>query len=87
MKEFRPRCLRCPHEFHAHVSCDHWDSERGRPCACEGSWHEEARQISGFCHVISGTTRAAARASHAACPGEDYYYPCECDCHDDVKDS
>ena len=82
MKEHRPVCPSCPHPFHALAPCANYDISRGRPCDCEGRWHEQTKQISGFCYSLTGTPVAMERASHAACPGEDYYYPCECDCHD-----
>lgn len=87
MKEFRPRCKMCRHEFHAEGPCTGWDPNRGRPCACEGAWYETEKAISGFCYVLLGVSRDTERASHAACPGADYYYPCECDCHDDLEGS
>lgn len=82
MKQFDAQCRSCRHVFHACGPCGGFDLDKGRPCDCEGSWYEETKQISGFCYVLTGTPRSVERDSHAACPGRDYPYPCECDCHD-----
>lgn len=81
-KEVDTQCTRCRHRFHAMGPCTGFDLERGMECACEGAWYEEERQISGYCYIFVGDTLATERASHAACPGRDYLYPCECRCHD-----
>lgn len=85
MKETRPQCTRCRHQFHAMASCGNYDYDSMKPCDCLGVWHDATKAISGFCYVLVGVTRDTERASHASCPGVDYYYPCECDCHDAVS--
>lgn len=75
------RCPRCPHPFHALASCVYFDSDHMKPCDCNGHWYEETRVISGFCYVVGVVLPEREREAHAACPGEDYTYPCECECH------
>lgn len=82
MIRFRAQCPDCRHGFHAKAPCTEYDSHRRQPCECEGTWYDETKQISGFCYILAGTPLAAERAAHAACPGGDYPYPCECRCHD-----
>lgn len=81
MREIQPVCDPCNHPFHAMGPCTGYAGS-GR-CQCPGSWPTEDRDISGFCYVLYGTSPQNSKASHEACPGKDYTYPCQCDCHDD----
>lgn len=81
MRETRPVCDECRHEFHAMGQCTGF--YKGNRCPCAGTWYDEARAISGFCYVLYGTPVERDLASHAACPGKNYPYPCECECHSD----
>lgn len=81
MIQMQPVCDTCRHAFHAKGPCTGW--YRGDRCRCSGIWYDETRSISGFCYTLVGTSKERETESHAACPGKDYVYPCECDCHDD----
>ena len=83
MKETKVQCDKCRHNFHAKAPCVGYDDRGGCNCKCEGSWPTETRQISGYCYILTGTSRERARLAHEACPGKEYPYPCECDCHED----
>lgn len=82
-----PKCPKCPHPFHALASCVYYDSVAMKPCPCQGHWHEEDRAISGFCYIIGIVLPEVERKAHEACPGQDYVYPCECDCHSLLDDA
>lgn len=84
MKEHRPICDSCRHVFHAMAPCTGHTTVTGSRCQCRGVWYDETRSISGFCYVLSGTSREQENEAHAACPGKDYPYPCECTCHGDA---
>lgn len=83
MKEMRPICDSCRHHFHAMGPCTGYNRRTGSVCDCRGVWYDSAKSISGFCYTLSGTSREREAKSHAACPGADYIYPCECSCHED----
>lgn len=84
MREKSQQCTECAHTFHAEGPCTGWDGFIGGfRCECKGTWYGETRDLSGFCYILVGTSVERGAASHAACPGKGYVYPCQCECHDD----